>query len=72
MTEEELAKIPRRTIDEISASIPGGIGHHQRTMVAMEAHANVEWWRGYYAGRCAQEQERRNQSFAPLPSPRRT
>jgi hypothetical protein len=57
MTEEQLAKIPRLSVEEISASIPGGIGHHQRTMVALEAHANVEWWRGYYAGRRAQRDE---------------
>lgn len=51
MTEDELAKMPQRTVEEILASIPRGPGYHYRTIAAVEAHANTEWWRGFYAGR---------------------
>jgi hypothetical protein len=51
VTEDELAKIPRQSAQELSTAIPGGPGYHHRLLVALESHANVEWWRGYYEGR---------------------
>lgn len=54
MTRDELAKIPRQTADEILTAVPGGQGYEARVALQVEAHLNIEWWRGYYAGQNAQ------------------
>lgn len=51
MTEEQLAALPRRTAGEILAAIPGGPGYDDRVLLAVEGAMNLEWWRGYYAGK---------------------
>lgn len=54
MTRDDLAKIPRQTADEILTAVPGGQGYEARVALQVEAHLNIEWWRGYYAGKNAQ------------------
>lgn len=57
MTEDELVKIPRRSPDEILNAIPGGPGYKQRVLLQLECHMNIEWWRGYHAGRASVPQK---------------
>ncbi len=51
MTEEQLAKIKRRTAEEVVIAVPGGLHYEARVQTAVAVWANEEWWRGYYAGR---------------------
>lgn len=51
MTRNELDKIPRKTAVALLAGIPAGPGYDKRVDVAVEVAMNVEWWRGYYAGK---------------------
>ena len=51
MTKEQLDQLPRRTASEVITAVPGGRRYEERVEVAVEAWANEEWWRGFYAGR---------------------
>ena len=51
MTPQRLAEIPRRTAHEVVLDVRLGAGVESRTVLAVEAAMNEEWWRGYYAGR---------------------
>lgn len=50
MTEEQLARIPRRNASEVVTAVPGGLRYEERLEAAIEAWANEEWWRGFHAG----------------------
>lgn len=51
MIPQFLAIVPRRTAEQIVASVPLGRGVEERIILAIEVAMNEEWWRGYYAGR---------------------
>jgi hypothetical protein len=53
MTREQIAAIPRLTVDEMLAAIPAGPGYHDRQLAALESALNVQWWRGYHSGHAA-------------------
>lgn len=49
MTQEELAKIPRKTARELLSEIQALGGSDRRVLQIIESAMNLEWWRGYYA-----------------------
>ena len=55
MTKEQLSAIKRRSAENVMVGVPGGLHYEARLRTAIEAWANEEWWRGFYAGAKAAE-----------------
>lgn len=51
MTKEQVDAIPRVEARQLLARIPAGAGYDDRILLAVEQAMNLEWWRGYYAGK---------------------
>lgn len=54
MTKDELAKYPRKTPAQLLAEVPDGLGRERSLEVVFESAMNLEWWRGYHAGKSEQ------------------
>ena len=51
MTKEQIDAIPRKEARQLLAQIPAGQGYDDRVLLAVEQAMNLEWWRGFYAGK---------------------
>lgn len=51
MTKEQIDAIPRKDARQWLAQVEAGSGYDDRVLLAIEQAMNLEWWRGYYAGK---------------------
>ena len=62
MTPEQVASTPRKSAEEIANGVPEGLPPNLtrlHLMIEIESALNLEWWRGYYAGRRIEKQTRK-------------
>ena len=51
MEREQIDAIPRVGARQLLARVPAGPGYDDRVLLAVEQAMNLEWWRGYHAGK---------------------
>lgn len=57
MTEDQVDAIPRKDARQWLAQIPAGQGYDDRVLFVLEQAMNLEWWRGFYAGKIEKERK---------------
>ncbi len=53
MTKDQIDAIPRRTVRELFDEVDPECRYANQLIAVFESAVNLEWWRGYYAGRAS-------------------